>query len=197
MKLDRDLIVATALAIIDEDGLPALSMRKLGGRLGVDPMAVYYHLPNKAALFDGVVEAILRELDRDLETTADNAIAVITAYRDVLRRHPHALPVVSTRPVRGPASLAVFERILGVFLRDGFDLASAVSAVTCLVEFTIGHVVAAEADPYGGESPFTIEVDLPNITAAVEQGAWLDADASYDLGLRSMLDGLRSRLTDR
>ncbi|MFD1047515.1 TetR/AcrR family transcriptional regulator, partial [Kibdelosporangium lantanae] len=145
--LNRDVIVATALAIIDADGLESLSMRKLGAQLGVDPMAVYYHLPNKAALFDGVVEAILSELGQDLISLAakwkpddewsSEVVAVMSTYREVLRRHPYALPVVSTRPVRSPEALASFERILDAYTRAGFDLQSAVFAMTCAVEFTI------------------------------------------------------------
>ena len=55
--LARERIVAAAIRIIDDEGLEALSMRRLGSALGVNPMAAYYYVPNKAALYDLVLEA--------------------------------------------------------------------------------------------------------------------------------------------
>jgi TetR/AcrR family tetracycline transcriptional repressor len=186
-RLTRELIVAAALAMIDEDGLDALSMRKLGTHLGVDPMAVYYHVPNKAALFDGVVEAVLRELDDELALSPVDVVAAMTAYRDVLRRHPHALPVVSTRPIRTPEALVPFERILASFVEAGFSPPAAVTAMTCAVEYTMGHVIAEAAEPYGGETPYD-----PELFAGGPEP--LDASARYTVGLLSLVDGLRVRL---
>jgi len=58
-KITRELVLATALEIIDRHGVDALSMRRLGGALGRDPMILYRHAPGKAALLDGVVESLL------------------------------------------------------------------------------------------------------------------------------------------
>jgi AcrR family transcriptional regulator len=89
----------TALALIDRDGLDALSMRKLGAELGNDPMAVYHYLPNKAALYDGVVEAIYVEMDLDgLSPSGDwreYLAGSVRRMREVLRRHPKAFGVAS------------------------------------------------------------------------------------------------------
>ena len=59
--LSRDQIVLKALELVDEEGLDALSLRALGKRLGVSQAAFYRHVPDKAALLDGVAEAIWRE----------------------------------------------------------------------------------------------------------------------------------------
>src|SRR5260221_11987060 len=60
--LTRSRIAEAALAIVDRDGLDALSMRRLGAELGVEGMAIYRHFPNKAAVLAGVVDALLSEL---------------------------------------------------------------------------------------------------------------------------------------
>jgi len=60
--LSRLRIAQAALAIVDRDGLEALSMRRLGAELGVEGMAIYRHFPNKAAVLAGVVEVLLGEL---------------------------------------------------------------------------------------------------------------------------------------
>ena len=62
-SLTRQRIVTAALEIVDREGLAALSMRRLGSELGVDPMAAYYHIPNKDALLDAIVEAVMAEID--------------------------------------------------------------------------------------------------------------------------------------
>ena len=51
-RLTRDEIIAAALGLIDEHGVEHLTMRRLGERLGVDPMAVYHHLPNKTVILN-------------------------------------------------------------------------------------------------------------------------------------------------
>ena len=64
-KITRELVLATALEIIDRDGADALSMRRLGAALDRDPMILYRHAPGKAALLDGVVETVLAQLRVD------------------------------------------------------------------------------------------------------------------------------------
>jgi AcrR family transcriptional regulator len=64
-KITRELMLATALEIIDRAGVDALSMRRLGAALDRDPMILYRHAPGKAALLDGVVETVLAQLRVD------------------------------------------------------------------------------------------------------------------------------------
>src|SRR5512146_2732193 len=62
-QLTRERITEAAMRIIDEDGVDALSMRRLGSELGVNPMAAYHYVPNKAALYDLVLDAVLGAVD--------------------------------------------------------------------------------------------------------------------------------------
>ena len=64
-KITRDVVLAAALEIIDRDGADALSMRRLARALDRDPMILYRHAPNKAALLDGVTETVLAQLRVD------------------------------------------------------------------------------------------------------------------------------------
>src|SRR5919112_6853273 len=61
--LSRQRILEAAVRFADREGLEALSMRKLGSELGVEAMSLYNHVPNKGALFDGMVEVLLGELE--------------------------------------------------------------------------------------------------------------------------------------
>ena len=80
-KITREVVLAAALEIIDRDGADGLSMRRLARALGRDPMILYRHAPNKAALLDGVAETVLAQLKVD---SADRDWA--TQLRAVARR---------------------------------------------------------------------------------------------------------------
>ena len=196
--LNRDYIIRTALAIIDRDGLAKLSMRRLGQELGTDPMAVYHYLPSKAALFDGVVEAVYREIDLtgfDLDAPwRDQLTAFLHALRAAIRRHPNALPVLSTRPAYVPAMLGYGEHALGVLTAAGFTTRQAIDMVNCLGTFTIGHVLAEIGEPVGGATATGEELaalvsSYPLLAAAFGGGYEYRPDEQYELGLQAMLDG--------
>ena len=95
--LTRERIVATALELVDREGPAALSMRRLGAELGVDPMAVYYHVPNKAALLDAIVEAVMAKID----LTDDRSAPV---EERILRAASSTGTPCSRTPARCPSS---------------------------------------------------------------------------------------------
>ena len=209
--LTRERVVATALRIVDRDGLDALTMRALGRELGVDPMAVYHHLPNKAAILDGVVEAVLGEVPLDapgeLPWTEELA-ALARGYRDALRAHPNALPVVATRPDVSPAALRLLDTALGILLRAGFDAADALKAVhtaSCLV---VGHaldesglaVAASEelsvADVAAMQRRGLETGEYPNLAAAAPAADGLAADDSFEAGLAALIAGFRPSIAN-
>jgi AcrR family transcriptional regulator len=205
LALTREYIVRTALAILDRDGAAGLSMRKLGAELGTNPMAFYHHLPNKAALFDGVVEAAYAEIDIDIEALARTGTwrDVLTGFarslRDVLRRHPHVLVIIATRPAYAPSILGLADRALGVLRNSGFtdrdrDPLVAINAVR---SFTIGHVLAEVGEPVGGPTPSEEEAvallgRYPNLARAVSGG--YRPQEQFDQVLQAMLDGFEQWL---
>jgi AcrR family transcriptional regulator len=203
--LSRAQIVQTALAIIDRDGVSGLSMRKLGAELGVDAMAVYYHLPNKSALFDGVIDAVyadarLADMPRT-GTWREQVTEFMHRLRAAIRRHPNALPVVATRPAYVPSMLDFGDYALGVAVAAGFPAADAIDMVNCLATYTIGHVLAELGEPVGGDTLATEEVTAlltagtyPNLARAFSEGYDYRPDHQYTLGLEAMLDGFERRL---
>lgn len=133
--LSRDLFVKAALAIADREGLDALSMRRLGAEMGVDPMAVYRHFPNKDAVLDGVVEAVVSEVDLTVDSSLSwhAQISVLArAYRAALLAHPAVAPLAASRPLGTPGSLRLAERSLEVFESAGIDRHSAILAVNAM-----------------------------------------------------------------
>ena len=200
-------IAQTALAMIDADGLDAFSMRKLGAALEVDPMAVYYYFPSKAALFDAIVEAIYTQIDTSVAVPDawDAAIATyIRAMRAAMRAHPHALVLIATRPVNTAPVLVLVEVLVARLASAGANPTDALAMVNCFGTYTIGHLLADVGAPVGGPegpAPDAANLDtsaIPTLVAAFEAGWVFDADAQFDLGLRAMIAGFGAqfRLTD-
>ena len=99
--LSRDAVVAAALEIIDERGLDACTMRAVADAVGVEAMSLYWHVPSKEALLDGVVEMMLVEAEigrADEEEWRARIAEFGRAFRRVLLRHPNALPLLAGRP---------------------------------------------------------------------------------------------------
>src|ERR1700684_4326342 len=99
-RITRDVVLAAALELIDRDGVDGLSVRRLGRVLGRDPMILYRHAPNKAALLDGVAETILAQLKVDPADPdwAAQLRAIARHYRALALAHPKAVPLLVTPP---------------------------------------------------------------------------------------------------
>ena len=109
--LSREQIVAAAIDLLDRDGPDAFSMRRLGAALKVDPMAVYHHLPNKAALFDAVVDALWGMAAESVaaETPAsDDWRALVGEYKRIVREElGHDFPQDPLEQLWGAITLAI------------------------------------------------------------------------------------------
>jgi AcrR family transcriptional regulator len=148
-KITRDLVLATALEIIDRDGAEALSMRRLAAALDRDPMILYRHAPNKAALLDGVAETVLAQLKVD-STDPDWTAQLRAVARDYCRlalAHPHVVPLLVTRPLATPlglrprGTLRPLEDVLALLTRAGFSGPDALHIYRALFGFLHGHVL--------------------------------------------------------
>jgi AcrR family transcriptional regulator len=148
-KLTRNVVLATALEIIDRDGVDGLSMRRLARALGRDPMILYRHAPNKAALLDGVAETVLAQLRVD-STDRDWAAQLRTVARDYRRlalAHPHVVPLLVTRLLTTPlalrphSTLRPLEDVLTLLTRAGFSGPDALHIYRALFGFLQGHVL--------------------------------------------------------
>lgn len=200
-------MVRAALAIVDREGLDGFSMRKLGAELGVDPMAAYYYFPNKAAVLDGIVEAVQSEI---APPPADDAPwdhrlrGMIRAWRRVLRAHPRALPALSTHPVFSESGLRQWEAAAEILHAVGFAPTEALQAIRCISGYVVG-VTLAEIGPQPGDVPDpTMEEvaahvaqlpsdEFPILKAAFRDGTPSDPDAKFEDGLDLFIAGLKAR----
>lgn len=196
-----------ALDLIDRQGVDGFSMRKLGAELQVDPMAIYHYLPNKGALFDGVVELLWMEVPLDGlspgESWAEHLASFMRRFRAVLRAHPRAVSIVGTRPAVTPAMLGLLDRAFGQLTGAGLSSIDAIDLVNCLAAYTTGHVLAEVGEAVGGDEiepdSFYHSLDpetYPHLVAAFSEGYEYDPDGQFEHGLQAMLQGWELRLGD-
>lgn len=140
-SLQPDLVVASALRIVDEQGLDALTVRKVAEEFGVTPMALYWHFANKEALLDAVGDAVVSELrpppeDLGLEVYLREAM---TALVGVMRAHPNATPLVPARLMIAEAGRDVTETTLDKLIRAGFgvDEAAGIAHYALMIAMTL------------------------------------------------------------
>lgn len=152
--LSREVLVRAALGVVDRDGLDALSMRRLGSELGVDPMAAYRHFPNKESLLDGVVEAVVSEIDLATDPAtpwSDQVRRLAGAYRAALLRHPAVAPLVASRPASTPGALRLAERSLALMEDAGVPRHEAILAVNALGVLVSGMALLESASAHPTE----------------------------------------------
>ena len=143
--LERRVIAEKALELIDNDGLEALSMRRLGAALGVEAMTLYHHFRNKAELLDGVLELLVAEMEVGLpesDTPMKRLRRVFENIRQIAIRHPSAYVLVPTRRFRTLPALAFYERLLQTFRDAGFNAEASARYFRVLAAFVSGAGLA-------------------------------------------------------
>ena len=198
--LARERIVEAAVRIIDDSGLEALSMRRLGEALGVNPMAAYYHVPNKAALYDLVVEALMGGVDLSAidaaDPLADQLKAAARAYRAALLAHPRAIPILAMRSLRTAAALRPVEPLLGVLYAAGLTPTESVAAVDSIAQYILGGTLGYYHHTVDTEIAEEREFDqldpaeLPNLSRMIAEGRYAGFDAEFEFGLDAIVRGL-------
>ena len=203
--LSRENIVSTALGIVDSEGLNRLSMRRLGAELNVDPMAIYYHVPNKQALLDAILEAVMSDIDLScIDEDApieEQLLMAANRYLDAMLAHSNALPIVLTRGPRTPAAFKPVDVMLGMFMRGGLEPYEAAVAMNTLASAVRGFAGMTGSDTSGSE-----DVDIEALQQMMTSGEFpaLAAAASamsgnpheeFEAGVRAISRGFRNNPT--
>ena len=214
-KITREMVLAAALEIIDADGAGGLSMRRLARALGRDPMILYRHAPNKAALLDGVAETVLAQLTVDPADPdwAAQLRAVARDYRRLALAHPHVVPLLVTRPLATPlalrpkGTLRPLEDVLALLTGAGFSGPDALHIYRALFGFLHGHVLneLQEIVDNPDETDDLLRLGLhrlpirefPLLRSLAPVLASYDGAAELERGLDILLTGLTTTLTPK
>ena len=172
--LSRERIVEAAVAFIDDQGLPGLSMRRLGTVLGVEAMSLYRYVPGREQLLDAVVERIVDDMSEDPEVLdspqdgwQDFLQRLAHGIRRVALAHPKAFPLVASRPAEAPwlrpplRSLRWVEAFLNGLRAEGFSDTAAVEAYRAFTSFLLGHLLLEVASHGADLGPLdVVEEDI-------------------------------------
>jgi TetR/AcrR family tetracycline transcriptional repressor len=175
--LDRQRIIAEAVALLDAEGLDGVTTRKLAARLGVQSPTLYWHLPNKAALVTAIAEAILGEEFGEMsppepeERWQDWLIGLAERLRRALLAHPDGARIISTAQLSLKMA-AISELAMSTLVARGVSLRNARVIVLTVERFTVGHVLEEQAPrPEGaaleGFDMATFTEQHPTVVAAV------------------------------
>lgn len=195
----RDDVVTVALGLLDETGLPDLTMRRLAAALDVQPSALYWHFPDKQTLLASVSDRIVARTPPPDHRTgagwADRALAVARTLRDALLAYRDGAELVASSLALGLGGHGARERLRAELARGDFDAATVDAASDALLHFLLGHV-AHEQQRLQADS---LGVVAPAHAARVEdlRGGTASSDIAFDFGVTLLLDGLAQHVRTR
>lgn len=173
----RSRIVTLALEVIDEDGLEALTMRRLSAEAGIKPMSLYHHFPNKRAILDAVGETIAAGAlgaSQPDPRWQGRVRQLFLGLHALAEAHPRALPLISTAVLGTPSGRHWMEELMRTLLDAGFTAARAA---------TVYHVLGAYTLGLGFARMLGDEVQTTDIVAQLT-GHWADYPSMLRVGLR-------------
>jgi TetR/AcrR family tetracycline transcriptional repressor len=200
--LDADRVLEAARDLTRQDGVEALTMRRLASALGVAPNALYSHYPDKSALLDAVLDSLLSEVevtgldDVDWQT---GLVRLMAASRRMLLDHAELLPQLISRPMRGPNASRLGEIALVLLEHGAISGPEAVTALRSLLTYTFGSVVVdaprrADPDPARRTAEslaaFSTQSGQPRVAKLEEPLSRPPSDVDFEIGLRWLIDGM-------
>ncbi|WP_372664430.1 TetR/AcrR family transcriptional regulator [Amycolatopsis kentuckyensis] len=211
--LSRERVLRAAVALADEHGLRAVTMRRLAEELDAEAMSLYYHVAKKEDLLDGIVDVVAQEINETVAGLApgpdwrQTARRRILTAREVFLRHRWAPALFDTRSSTSLAVLKYYDALVGVMREGGFTHDRIHHALHALGSRALGfsHEVF---DPNAGASaeiPAELAAQLPNLVGMLSEIAhddpdstlgWCDDQAEFEFGLDLILGGL-DQLRDR
>jgi AcrR family transcriptional regulator len=194
--LHRSLILETALAVTDRDGIDALTMRAVGEELGVEAMSLYHHVANKDDLIEGMIEVFSDRirLDGDDFHWREDLRTLGRCFRREGLAHPDAVRLLAVRALQAPAWRRPVEDTFASLLAGGFDPESAVHAYRIVWSYIVGYVLNdLRMWPVRSLRPMLAELPRAEFPATHAVAAALQStnrDAEFELGLDLVIAGL-------
>lgn len=193
--LSRERIELAALKMIEESGLEAFSIRKLGARMQCEPMSLYNYFKSKAALFNALVERLLRSYDFPADDLPPRAALRFMAYqwRKIAFTYPHFFPYFSMHRLNSDVGAAFLDRVLSRLQGMGLSQESAARLFRVINYYLIGAALDEAAGYAKGPSSVTpisaedVAKNYPSLFAASRYFVEEEFEANFEFGLRLLL----------
>lgn len=206
--MSRERIIRTAVRLMDEEGLGAVSMRRIGRDLGVEAMSLYNHVEDKEDILDSICEAVVSDF-RIPDAVGWNEAARLAAreYRRLLLAHPSVITLMTERkrPFTAPASLRAYEFALEAFRTAGLSEADAAKTLNVFGGYILGFVTMELGLMVGGPedeahvqahqemSRMLASAHLPRMRECMPHFMDCDLEEQFEFGLDLLLEGIRAR----
>ncbi|MGC5016446.1 TetR/AcrR family transcriptional regulator C-terminal domain-containing protein [Streptosporangium sp. DT93] len=200
--LTRERVVRAAVGLIEREGVDGLAMRAVAAELGVAVMSLYNHVPNKAALLEGVAEYVVAGMDLPDDPGEDwklRARTLIRAFRKTAREHPRSMTVVLTHKIDTSVGLRPAERALAIAGSAGFDGETSVRIMRAMLAYALGaqmrEVGTAKMLGYLHRNPAETFAELdpgqfPRVIALAPELARHDPETDFEFGLDLLIAAL-------
>lgn len=202
--LSRERVLLAAIGLADKEGIEALTMRRLGQKLGVEAMSLYKHVADKERVLDGMVDVVFGEIGLPPDGS-DWKMAMrrrAIAARDVLRRHPWAIGLMESRTRPGPANLRHHDAVLGILAGAGFSVRQATHVYNVLDSYIYGFALQERTLPFSTpeelaqvgasmlpEMPADVYPHLATVATELVRSGFNYGD-EFEFGLDLILGGL-------
>ncbi|MDQ0574399.1 TetR/AcrR family transcriptional regulator [Agromyces albus] len=215
--LTRDRVLRTAVELADDAGIDALTIRRLAEQLGVEPMSIYYHVPNKEAILDGIVDLVFQEIEEAVggftvpETDAAWRATLrtqILSAREVMLRHPWVPGVMDTRAELGLNTARYVDSVVGTLRSGGlsYDLIHHAMHALGSRAYGFSQELGEGKDDDSGDSAAMeqMAVHVPHLAEMLSVVrhddpdstlGWCDDQFEFEFGLDIILDGLERHHT--
>ncbi|WP_030812539.1 TetR/AcrR family transcriptional regulator [Streptomyces sp. NRRL F-2799] len=197
--LSTDRIVQTARALVDAEGLQAVSTRRLAAELGVSGPSLYNHFRTKDEILEAVADSVSAQVDLTMfEDGRDWRTALhdwAVSYRSALRDHPNIVPVLARGPGRRPAGLRLADAVYGGMVDAGWSPAQATSIGALMRYFIMGSALSSFAGGFVDDASAYDPADYPHLGQAhllAEQQEKID-ERAFEVGLSALLAGLEGQ----
>jgi len=204
-RLSRELIVDAYVRIAETDGTGDITLRRLGGELGVDPTAVYRHFRDKDEILATASDRLLAEATEGFTASGrwrEDLRTLLLALRTAFMAHPHALSALQLSAVPMPHGSLLVERCIGFLRQAGLRDEEAILAFEALEDYTIGAAIfdaqATEDSLARWREVYRVlpEQDFPNLAVTAER-LYREPGKAFAYGLDLMLDAIEGKTKTR
>ncbi len=206
--LDREAVLRAALALANEEGIDALTFRRLAEALDVTPMALYRHVSNKSDLLEGVFELVVDDAavtDHQEEDWRDWVCRSYAKMAEAMIRQQGVMSLITRSETRGPSRNEVIEAIFARLLEAGFDPDQASELQRDLSRYMLGTVALVTLQRGLGRNPdherhFRAQMELlpserfPSMTQHASELAHWMSSTEIEQGLRRLIDAFESEM---
>lgn len=202
-QISAELIVRTALTLLDTEGAEEFSMRRLGRELGVDAKAIYYYFPGKEALIDAVLRLAFAQItlpDAGNDSWQARLRALTKAYHGLASAHPSLIPYLVRIDSGVPAVFVMVEQIIATLKPTGLGARSIVQIIDLFWSFLPSFAIAT--GPATGERgalhqrmAALLSSEFPAARAVLSQVTPADLEEDVDLQIDILIWGIEALIT--